>query len=209
MEDAAPDQNGQPRDHHGRFVQQVETIEKDAESARLRALGWTYQRISTELWDGNPGTAHKAVRRAYGRIVREPAQEALDLELTRLDMLLERAMDVVERKHLAISNGKVVHQKIAVPVLDAAGQQVIDPTTDKPLTEDRWVPVEDDAPLLNAIAQALRISESRRKLLGLDAPAKKRVEVITTDQFTEAMKELADQIDAQEARIARRQAAEG
>src|SRR4029078_1889290 len=64
------------------------------------------------------------------------------MELARLDTLALAAANVLSATHPYVSGGKVLKD------------------------------VTDDGPRLAAIDRLLRISESRRKLLGLDAPAK-------------------------------------
>jgi hypothetical protein len=86
-------------------------------------------------------------------IIREPAEELLRLELDRLDMMWRAAVEVLRRKHVTVSHGKVV-------IVD--GQ-----------------PLPDDAPVLNAIDRLLSIQARRAKLLGLDAP--KKIEVLSMD----------------------------
>ncbi len=48
----------------------------------------------------------------------------------------------------------------------------------------------DDGPGLKAIAQLLRVQEREARLMGLDAPARRAVEVITHDTFKQALGEL-------------------
>jgi hypothetical protein len=55
-------------------------------------------------------------------------------------------------------------------------------------------PLEDSAPILAAITTALRTTSERAKLLGLRAPPKRRVDVITDDALTEAIRELEAEI---------------
>ena len=53
--------------------------------------------------------------------------------------------------------------------------------------------LQDDAPVIHAVAGLVRISERRAKLLGLDAP--KQVEVRTIDAIDARLIELADQME--------------
>jgi hypothetical protein len=138
------------RGHHGKFARARETAERDAIACELKARGKTYRQIATEL-DVHPASAHEMVQRALRAIVEEPAAEVRRLELERLDIMYRAAMEVLERQHVTVSQGRIVKQ--------ANGE-----------------PLEDDAPVLQAIDRLLRVSESRRKLLGLDAPARVSVE---------------------------------
>jgi DNA-binding CsgD family transcriptional regulator len=136
---------GQARGGGGLYTRSVETAEQDAEAARLRGRGLSYRQIGAQL-NIDPSTAYRAVKRALAEIVAEPAADAVAFELERLDTLYARALEVMERHHVAVSNGRVV-------ALDGE-------------------PLQDDGPVLAAITALVRISESRRKLLGLDSPTK-------------------------------------
>lgn len=149
-------QTDPPRDGDGKWVRSIETAERDAEAARLRARGMSYRQIGAELGMHHSSVAD-AVQRALRDTVAEPAEDVRRLELDRLDHMYQQVLAVLERKHITVSNGKVI--------------QVPDPETGE------IAPLEDDAPVLQAVDRLLRISESRRKLLGLDIPVKQQVEV--------------------------------
>jgi hypothetical protein len=135
----------------------IEHVERDAQAARLRAQRLTYEEIAQRLGYADRGEAHHAVRRALSEAIREPATELLHIELATLDKLAREAWAVLERKHVTISQGRVVK-------LDGT-------------------PVDDDGPTLAAIDRLLKVHEARRKLLGLDAPVKTEVEVTFSGDF--------------------------
>jgi hypothetical protein len=143
--------------------------QRDADAARYRAEGWTYQRIANELGFANPSSAHKAVQRALKASVRDANDTAVHLELNSLDEMAREAWGVLQRTHVVVSQGRVVE-------LDGA-------------------PVPDDAPVLAAIDRLLKIQERRSKLLGLDMPTRSTVQVITEDSVDQAIAELEAQID--------------
>lgn len=147
-----PDHDGQAHDGKGRYVRTLTGARKDAAAADLRSKGWTYQRIADELGFTEKGEAHHAVDRCLKATVKDAGEAARTMERERLDRLSEAAWAVLERRHVTVSNGKV----ISLP----------DPDTGE------IKPLEDDAPVLQAIDRLLRISESRRKLDGLDAPSR-------------------------------------
>lgn len=138
--------NDRPHDGRGRFTRSIDTAQRDADACRLRSRGTTYQQIADQLGYANKGDAHRAVSRALKAVVAEPAEEVRALELARLDAMYEAAMGVLERRHVTVSNGRVVE-------LDGA-------------------PIEDDAPVLQAIDRLLKIQARRAALMGLDQPAK-------------------------------------
>jgi hypothetical protein len=50
--------------------------------------------------------------------------------------------------------------------------------------------MRDERVVLNALAGMVRVAESRRKLLGLDAPTESRVEVVSNDAVTAELNEM-------------------
>lgn len=141
-----PTTKNETRDGRGRYARGLDTAERDAQAARLRTRGYTYRAIATELGI-DVHTAHDAVQRVLQATVEEPAADLRRVELERLDMLVRKATDVLDAFHHVVSNrGDVVEYN---------GQ-----------------PLEDDGPVLAAINTLIRVSESRRKLLGLDAETK-------------------------------------
>lgn len=156
---AIPDQPNdiatRTRDGKGRYDRDPTTVARDAEAAALRAKSWTYQQIADHLGI-TKSSAHEAVQRALADTLAEPAEALRTLELERLDGMWRAVQGVLERKHLTVSNGRVVQ------IPNEAGE---------------LVPVEDDAPILQAVDRLLKIQERRAKLLGLDIPVKQQIEV--------------------------------
>ncbi|MFJ8995591.1 hypothetical protein ACIRQH_34950 [Streptomyces sp. NPDC102279] len=147
---------------NGRFQRNPATAHRDAEAARLRSQGRTYQQIADELKFGHRKEAQTAVDRAISDVVREPATavlhfelERLDAELVRLDALELRVRQVLDARHITVNNGRVI----------------VHPET--------GAPMEDDAPVLQATDRLLKIEEARRrngerraKLTGIEAAVK-------------------------------------
>lgn len=152
QEGGTPDtrQAGPPRagrDGNGKFARNPETADLDARAAQLKIRGLSYRQIARELGYADHSSARAAVARARADVVREPAMELVGIELERLDLLVQRANDVLDAVHYVTSSkGDVV------------------------LWEDE--PLVDDAPIIAAINTLVKVSESRRKLLGLDAETK-------------------------------------
>ncbi len=144
-------QTGPPPSVHGgdgRFVRTVESAERDAEAARLRTRGWSYRQIAAEMEWADHTSAMDAVKRAMTAVVVEDGATARQTELERLDLLVKKVTAVMESRHLAFNNKGVVE----------------DPEGGGWLT--------DDGPALAAARVLQGLSESRRKLLGLDAETK-------------------------------------
>lgn len=94
---------------------------------------------------------HRAMK-SYVDYQRQPVEELRARELASLDKAQRVADAVMDRDHVAHSNGRVV--------------KLEDEVTGELTT------VIDDGPKLAAIDRVVKISESRRKLLGEDAPSK-------------------------------------
>lgn len=143
----------------GRIIERtIDTVRREQAAARMRVQGHTYRQIADALGFAGTSSAHKAVSRAIAEVPREAAEELLELEKARLDNLQRRADALVEKEYTLVQAGKVV----------------VDPDTGARMI--------DDGPVLKAIQTALRIQESRRKLLGLDAP--EALQVAGTVEFT-------------------------
>lgn len=164
------DPTARTRGGNGRIVRSVDTAERDAEAARLRTRGYTYQQIADELDWVSRGDAYRAVQRVLADTVREAGDEVRAIELDRLDTLHAAAMDVLEREHFTVSNGRVVS-------LDESG------------------PLPDDGPVLAAIDRLLKIQERRARLLGLDAPTKAAIS-ISPDRLA-AIEAMAEELGEQ------------
>lgn len=135
----------------------------------LRAVGKTWQEIADELgWDGPSG--NKTAQNAVYKQLRKRAEEAKDkIEEHRQHLLAqldeaERAIwEIIYKKHVTVSHGKVIRLE----------RTVVDPDTGEETM--KMVELEDDGPTMAAIDRLIKIQERRAKLSGLDAPAKAEV----------------------------------
>lgn len=152
------------RDGRGRYDRSIDTVERDAEAARLKAKSWSYQQIADHLGI-TKSSAFDAVQRAYADVITEPAEAARKVEIDRYDQSLrnlddmrEMVLDLLKRRHYTVSNGRVVH-------LD-----------DEPLEDDGFVLSAVDR--LNAIeSQRNAVAARRAKLMGLDIAVKQEVDL--------------------------------
>lgn len=138
----------------------VRDAQRRAEMLSLRISGMTLEQIGERMGVGKP-TVSRVISHALAAQTREPAEELLTLELGRCDVLLNEAMQTVRAFHPLVSAGRVV----SAPVLDDNGQPMRNEAGEV-LTRV----LEDKAPKLAAIHVAVKVSERRAKLLGLDAP---------------------------------------
>lgn len=178
---------GPTRGGNGRFARTLETAQKDAEAVALRSKGWTFQRIADELGLADKASAYHAVQRAFADVPYEAVDEARRLDLERIDRLIDQAWAVMEREHVAYSNGQVVRQRTGDVERDDDGFERLD---DKGKTIPVYEPVMDDGPVLQAIDRIRSLLERRAKIIGYDAPVRSRVEVITHDMVEDAIVQL-------------------
>ncbi|MGA4988618.1 hypothetical protein [Nonomuraea bangladeshensis] len=112
-----------------------------------------FQEIGDRLGITKQG-AHKIWKTAMTEITFDEVTTYRAEQLERLDALLVKANEVLERHHITVSNGRVV-------TLDGK-------------------PLQDVGPLLDAIKTVLDIEIRRAKLLGLDTPVKQWIQAEQT-----------------------------
>lgn len=160
------------RASNGKFTRTIENAQRDAEAARLRARGKSYQQIADTLGYSSRADARRGVQLILVETVAEPAAEVREMQLVQLDELTQAALDVLERRHITVSHGRVIY-------------------------DDDGTVIEDDGPVLAAIDRLLRIQERRAKLLGLDAPS--RHEVVTLSAVEAEIERLSAELGRSEA----------
>ena len=169
---------GANRGGNGRFVASIETAARDFEAAELRVRGRSLQQIADELGYASPGHVHDGIHRAFAALPSGEAEDAKRLDLERIDRLIARAWDVMDREHVAYSNGQVVRRRTGEYALDDEGFERLDDKGNRiPLYEE----VLDDGPLLSAIDRIERLIGRRGKIFGYAAPARSRIEVVTPE----------------------------
>lgn len=129
----------------------VTKTDRDRQAAQMREDGHGWLAIADKLGYASPGHAHNAVRQLIDRIPVEAVQSLRRHETARLEAARVSAIEVLRRRHVAISNGQIVYMP-----------------NDDPKTKPR--PIEDDGPALKALEVIVKISERLAKLNGLDAP---------------------------------------
>jgi len=122
----------------------IGAAERRYQALELRKQGNSYRAIGAALGvsEAQSHTDVQRALRALAALEQASAEELRTMELERLDTLTVEAARVLSATHPLVSGGKVLDD------------------------------LTDDGPKLAAIDRLLRISESRRKLLGLDAPSK-------------------------------------
>lgn len=119
------------------------------DAIQLRIEGCTFEEIADQLGYAHRTEARKAVidglrQRMLDR--KEFADALIQLELERYESMERVVHEILAKRHLVINNGEVV---------TVDGQQVV-----------------NDAPALACLDRLLKISEARRRMLGMDAPVK-------------------------------------
>lgn len=141
---------------------------RDAEAARLKALGWPLEEIAEHLnLGGDPVRAAAAIRRALADVVRFAGDEMRLMELESLNQLEWVAWRTLQKRHVIVSNGRLV--------FDETGEAV-----------------EDDRYVLEAMDRILKCKERRAKMFGLDAPT--RAEVLTIDSIEAEIAKLEREV---------------
>lgn len=69
-------------------ARRVEAAEKQAKALELRKAGETFQQIANTIGYEGPGAAYKAVHAGIRKMLREPAEALIELEVSRLDEML-------------------------------------------------------------------------------------------------------------------------
>lgn len=148
---------GDTRDHAAR----EDAARRDAEIIRMKREGRTFTEIG-ERYGFTRQNAHDLYWKAVNAI---PAKElnAYRVELLdRLEFLTEQVSMVLQKDHIAVSNGKVV--RIGIPDINADGEAYI--------AEESGEIVHDDMPKIAAAKELRQLNESVRKLLGADVPVR-------------------------------------
>ena len=150
------------RSKKGKFVRVLDTAERDAEAARLRGRGHGYAEIAVIMGYADASGAWRAVARALTAAAGEGTAMAKRLELDRIDRLLVKVQEIMDRPG---------------PAVDRMGKPLVDEETGERL------PNRDIQ--LAAIDRATRLLERRAKLLGTDAP--KRSIHMTLSAFLDSL----------------------
>lgn len=140
-----------PRDGHGRYISTVEDAERDRDAALLYRELRNYQQVADQLGYSSRGDAWRAVDRCKQAIRRQGGAPLAADEAAHLDELYAHALDILERDHVTVSQGRI-------------------------MKDDDGVPLLDDGPKLAAIRELRAIRESYRKLFGVDQPSRVSVD---------------------------------
>lgn len=145
--------------------------ERDYRALEMVRRGFTYRQIAAELGWSSPASVGNAVTRALKEISKVDADEVVKMMRERLDDYRRQAWRVLGRTHFVTTpTGAIVRHP------------------------DSGTPLVDDAPVLQALDRLLKYDIEERRMLGVDAPTKTRVEVITESDVDQAIRELSERI---------------
>src|SRR5512142_145176 len=139
----------------------AELAERRAEMWRMRVNGYTQQQIGDRY-----GISQQAVSEQLRKAFTERPAAAVDeyraVELDKLDRAERAVLEVMTRRHVTVSHGKV-----------------IEVWNEETRAEE---PLLDDGPVLTAVDRLVRIAQHRADLLGLKAPTRVSVEAESLSQ---------------------------
>ncbi len=160
----------------------IAQVEKDAKAAGFFRQGMSYRDIAEAMGFKSKASAYNAVKRAIADITNDhfDAKEALHLMLERIQDRRRICQEIIETPHyLAAPGGKIA--------------TAVDPKTGGEFL------VLDDGPKQRALAELRHLDDQEDRLLGLAAPARRQVDVVTQstvdkqiEEELKALKELAD-----------------
>jgi molybdenum-dependent DNA-binding transcriptional regulator ModE len=160
-----PEDDGPPRRNNSNhmFMTPHGQRARDAWAAERQAVdGWEYRQIAKAM-DISVSTAWARVQRGL-RIIDAPAllaaERARAAHRARLEAAAETVMEIMARDHVHVSQGRV-------------------------MKDDNGIPLIDDGPKLAAAEKIRALSESLRKLDGLDAATKVDTSITITPQDAE------------------------
>lgn len=140
-----------------RTASAIELAERRSKLAKLCIAGWGPERIYREggLGYGSRQHVHRDMKIVLEALLKEQNELAHTMRavsLERLERAINVATEIMEREHLAHSGGNLV--------------SYVDPTTGEEIR------LHDSGPQLSAANTLRQLEESKRKLLGIDAPTK-------------------------------------
>lgn len=158
------------RNGNQQFERTIDHAQRDAEAARLKAQGLTYQQIADQLEYADRSNAHRAVQRALAAVPAAAVDELRRIETMRLETCIAKAFEVLNTEHPLVSHGRRIDG------------------------------LTDPAPKLAAIREIRQCSESLRKLHGADAPIRHEVFTLDAieAEITQLETELAERAAADE-----------
>lgn len=160
---------------------------KREKAVRALVEGHDWAEVARIAGYASTGSAHTAVMEYLKQNPSPEAEQWREVELLKLNDLEREARAILKRQHVVVNQGKIVGRYTGRIMRDEEGQPIEDHNGKVVWEIEELL---DDGPALQAIRELRAISESRRKLLGVDATAKAEVESSELDA------EIAELVDA-------------
>jgi hypothetical protein len=162
-----------PLSPQDRAAQQAARAVRRERAVRLSISGMTYDRIAVELGYASKQAAHKDVKAALAEALKRQDLAVDELRIKHtllLDEALQVAHRIMNEQHIAHSAGRLVQREIEHP---DGSVELVD--------------VIDNGPNLAAADRLIKISESQRKLWGIDAPTRTEATIDATVGYAVAV----------------------
>ncbi len=161
-------EDDQSRDGGGRYAQDVESLERDAQALRLASMGYSLRQIDEQLRYGGFQNVSRALKRSRERILKPAVSQHVAVQLARLDYIALALMEIKQRQHVVVSGGKIVRDDAGAPLRDATAE-------------------------LQCLRELRAVGESTRKMLGLDAAVK--LELTNESAVDASLRDLVAQLE--------------
>lgn len=173
---------------NGRTLSPTEVeAQRIARVMAYQAQGYSIRETARFL-EVSESTVRRDIKRVERRIPAEETKQWRQVQLLRLERLYEACQAVLTSAHVVVSNGQVVRRKVfddkGNPVWDnvyGPTGEVLNGADGQPLVEHRTEPVEDQGPILEAVAEMRKLEAEIAKLLGTQIAVKQAVELQHVD----------------------------
>lgn len=164
-----------------------EEAQRTARVMAFQAQGYT-PRETARMVGCSESTVRRVIERVAKRIPADDTAAWRKVQILRLERLYEACQAVLTAAHVVVSNGTVVRRRVfddeGKPLWDnvyGPTGQILNGPDGTPLVEHRTEPVEDQGPILEAVAEMRKIEAEITKLLGTQTAVKQAVELQHVD----------------------------
>lgn len=183
----------------------INAREKREKAVKMKLDGYSLSQIARAVGYASTGAASAAITEYLKSSPPEDLQEARAIERLRLESMRlglvafqEELLKILHKGHVVIQHGKVVGRFAGWKTDPDDPQIVLRDADDKPIPT--WDEIEDDDPSIRVLAELRQnmiaqknISESLRRLDGLDKPVVIRIE--DEDGLDEEIETLVGQLN--------------
>ena len=141
------------------------TLERRQQALDMRAKGYTFRRIAQELGYHDDAHAYNDCKEAldeYRKRMDTSVESVVAEADVRLRDALEKINEIIEKRHLVVSHGQVVHHDNG---------------------DGEYVPLEDSGPVVAAIDRVIKLQQELLKVHGAYPATKQEVDVNSVVQY--------------------------